>query len=227
MKNAKKILALLLCAVLLVGASVAGTVAYLTSVQTVKNTFTVGQVHIELHETGEKPHGDGTDGLVCHLIPGKAVNKDPQVTVKQNSEDCYVRMKVTVNEPDKLAAAFNGLTYTGVHGTNIPYVTDDGMFNLHLIIDGWKAEDWAFTSYNKADGVYEFRYVGELATNGIVPKPTSGNTELPELFTTITLPTDMTNVLIKNLEGVEINVTAEAIQADTFTDANAAWIAFG
>ena len=44
MKNAKKILVLLLCAVLLVGASVAGTLAYLTSQATVTNSFTVGKV---------------------------------------------------------------------------------------------------------------------------------------------------------------------------------------
>ena len=42
MKNAKKVLLLVLCAVLLVGASVAGTVAYLTATDSVENTFTVG-----------------------------------------------------------------------------------------------------------------------------------------------------------------------------------------
>ena len=63
--------------------------------------------------------------------------------------------------------------------------------------------------------------------DGVVPKNTASNTVLPDLFTTITLPTDMTNELIKNLEGVTISVTAEAIQADTFANANAAWTAFG
>ena len=43
MKKAKKILALLLCAVLLVGATIAGTVAYLTDEKAVVNTFTVGE----------------------------------------------------------------------------------------------------------------------------------------------------------------------------------------
>ena len=224
MKKAKKVLLLVLCAALLVGASVAGTVAYLTSVKTVKNTFTVGQVGIELHETEETTRQDGTVGLDLHLIPGKAVDKDPTVTILKDSEPCYVRMKVVVSDPEKLAAAFNGLTYSGVHGENVAYVTN-GVFNLHLIVDGWKAEDWAYTSYN--NGVYEFRYVGELATDGVVPKNTTGNTVLPDLFTTVTLPRAMTNELIKNLEGVTITVTAEAIQADTFANADAAWEAFG
>lgn len=230
MKSAKKILVLLLCAVLLVGASVAGTVAYLTSQGTVVNTFTVGQVAIELHETGEETRENGTVGLDLHLLPGIPVDKDPTVTVKKGSEDSYVRVNVKVSDVEKLKAAFAGLTYTGVHGENLPYVTD-GMFNLHLIIEGWKAEDWAFESYD--NGVYEFRYVGELAEDGVVPKNEAADTMLPALFTKVVLPTDMTNELIKNLENVTITVTADAIQADGFaangekTAADVAWEAFG
>ena len=220
MKNAKKILALLLCAVLLVGASIAGTVAYLTDKDDVVNTFTVGKVYIELHETDEETRENGTTGLDLHLLPGKPVAKDPTVTVNKDSENCYVRMKVTVNDTEALTKAFEGLTYTGVHGTNVPYVVD-GMFQLHLLVDGWKAEEWAFTSYN--NGIYEFRYVG--TENGIVSK-SAADTKLPALFESITLPGTMTNELIKSLENVTISVTAEAIQADTFANADAAWAAF-
>ena len=222
MKKAKKVLALMVCAILLVGASVAGTVAYLTSHDEVVNTFTVGQVAIELHETDEKDRGDGTVGLDLHLLPGVPVDKDPTVTVKQGSEDSYVRMNVKVSDVEKLKAAFAGLTYTGVHGENLPYVTDD-MFNLHLIIEGWSAEDWAFESYDNSTGIYEFRYVGE---NGVVSKNESADTVLPALFTEVVLPNDMTNELIKNLEDVEITVTADAIQADGFSSVDAAWNAF-
>lgn len=230
MKNAKKIVALLLCAVLLVGASVAGTVAYLTSQDEVVNTFTVGQVAIELHETDEETRENGTVGLNLHLLPGVPVDKDPTVTVKKGSEDSYVRLNVKVSDVEKLKAAFEGLTYTGVHGENLSYVTND-MFNLHLIIEGWEAEDWAFESYD--NGVYEFRYVGELAEDGVIPQNENADTTLPALFTKVVLPTDMTNALIKNLEDVTITVTADAIQADGFvangekTAADAAWEAFG
>ena len=231
MKKAKKIVALLLCAVLLVGASVAGTVAYLTSQDEVVNTFTVGQVAIELHETNEGTRENGTVGLDLHLLPGVPVDKDPTVTVKKGSEDSYVRVNVKVSDVEKLKAAFAGLTYTGVHGENLPYVTDDGMFNLHLIIEGWSAEYWAFESYD--NGVYEFRYIGELAQDGVIPKNENTDTKLPALFTKVVLPTDMTNTLIKNLETVTITVTADAIQADGFvangekTAADVAWEAFG
>lgn len=58
MKTTKKALLLTLCAVLLVAASVLGTMAYLTSTDDVQNTFTVGQVSIKLDEA--KANTDGT-----------------------------------------------------------------------------------------------------------------------------------------------------------------------
>ena len=51
MKKAKKILALVLCVLLLIGATIAGTVAYMTSKDhTVTNTFSVGNVTITMDE---------------------------------------------------------------------------------------------------------------------------------------------------------------------------------
>ena len=50
MTTTKRVLLLVLCAALLVGASVAGTVAYLTSQDATTNTFTVGKVEITLQE---------------------------------------------------------------------------------------------------------------------------------------------------------------------------------
>lgn len=220
MKKMKKALLLVLCAVLLIGATVAGTMAYLTSQDTVVNTFTVGNVAIELHETGEDDftlNGKEVVGLKdLHLVPGRTVDKDPTVTVKANSEPCYVRMKVTVGNVDSLKAAFNGLTYTGVHGTDLPYEIN-GMFNLHLLVDGWQAENWAFESYS--NGVYEFRYVGTVAKS-------TADTELPALFTDIVIPGDMTNEGIAELADVTITVVAEAIQAEGFDSADDAWANF-
>ena len=57
MKTKRKALLLSLCAVLLVVASVMGTMAYLTSTDTVTNTFTVGNVQIKLDEAAVNPDG--------------------------------------------------------------------------------------------------------------------------------------------------------------------------
>ena len=84
MKN--KTLALVLALTLLVAGVVGGTLAWLTD-QTaeVKNTFTVGDINIGLTETT-------TD---YKMVPGNTIAKDPTVTVKANSEACWLFVKVT------------------------------------------------------------------------------------------------------------------------------------
>lgn len=135
MKSKKKVLVTLLCAVLLVFASVMGTMAYLQSEDSVKNTFTVGNVKIVLDETdvdGSKTEvtTDGRDKENAYkLIPGTEYDKDPIVHVDSNSENCYVFVKVTNDIADieadtKIAAqmANNGWSeladYPGVYYYN-------------------------------------------------------------------------------------------------------------
>lgn len=82
----KKKLTTVLAIVLVVALSVAGTYAYLTDqTKAIKNTFTVGNVGIGLAET---------TGDSYKMVPGNTISKDPQVTVKANSEDSYVFVKV-------------------------------------------------------------------------------------------------------------------------------------
>ena len=103
MKKTKKILALVLAAVLLVCTSVAATVAYLTAnTDYVNNTFTVGSVAIELDETDVDLYGvkDGDTRVKANqykLIPGHTYIKDPTVYVNGGSEPCYVFVKVAVS----------------------------------------------------------------------------------------------------------------------------------
>ena len=95
MKTKSKALLLTLCAVLLIAASVLGTMAYLTSSAEVKNTFTIGKVEIKLDETDvTNPTGPRVTANSYKLMPGTTYTKDPTVTVKAGSEESYVRMKV-------------------------------------------------------------------------------------------------------------------------------------
>lgn len=82
----KKTLALVLALTLLVAGIVGGTLAWLTD-QTaeVKNTFTVGDINIGLTETTAD----------YKMVPGNTIAKDPTVTVKANSEACWLFVKVT------------------------------------------------------------------------------------------------------------------------------------
>ena len=99
MKTARKALMLILCAALLVSATVMGTLAYLTSQDTVINTFSVGKVEITLTEAlvgenGKKIDGDRVKANAYKLYPGKEYDKDPTVFVDDESEDCYIYVTV-------------------------------------------------------------------------------------------------------------------------------------
>lgn len=99
MKKAKKVLLLVLCAALLVGASVAGTMAYLTSKDTVTNTFTVGKVVITMDEANVDEYGELADLTrvqenTYKLIPGHKYVKDPTIRVDTESEDCFLFVNV-------------------------------------------------------------------------------------------------------------------------------------
>lgn len=93
----KKTLALVLAVALVVGCSIGATLAWLTDkTDTVKNTFTPSNIDIELTETFNKDaNGDDTnDTWEGKMIPGYTLDKNPVVTVKAGSEDCYLFVKV-------------------------------------------------------------------------------------------------------------------------------------
>lgn len=205
MKTKRKALLLTLCAVLLVAASVFGTLAYLTDTEAVTNTFTVGRVGLSLQEKGmTDPDNDGVFGKVYHLLPGQTYEKDPTVTVDANSEESYVRMIVTVKFENELTDA-------------------ELAINLDSIFTGYDATKWernakAVSSDSKTI-TYEYRYYTTV-TGG-----DNGN-ELEPLFTGFTVPGIYTNEQIAILDGMSIDVQAHAIQATGFDNADAAWAAF-
>lgn len=78
----------LLALVLVIGCVAGGTVAWLVSApDPVTNTFTYGDININLTET--KPAGRS-----AKIIPGVNIEKDPKVTVLANSEDCWLLVEV-------------------------------------------------------------------------------------------------------------------------------------
>lgn len=105
MKTARKVLVLALCAVLLVSATIMGTMAYLTSSDVVTNTFTVGSVSITLDEAPVDVYGTVVEGArvkanTYKLVPGHSYTKDPTIHVTQGSEECWLFVKIV----DEIAA---------------------------------------------------------------------------------------------------------------------------
>lgn len=87
----KKTLTIILAFVLVIAMSVAGTVAYLTSTDSATNTFTIGEVKIDLTE----PKWDAAGSVDApEVYPGEPLAKDP--TVKNTGKNpCFVRISVT------------------------------------------------------------------------------------------------------------------------------------
>ena len=84
-KNARKAIVLALTLILLVGGIISGTVAWLTAqTDEVENVFTTSDINITLTETERE----------YKMVPGWTIEKDPVVTVKAGSEDCWVFIKV-------------------------------------------------------------------------------------------------------------------------------------
>lgn len=90
----KKTILVAAIAVMLVAALVVGgTLAYFTDKTEAKpNTFTVGNVKIDLTETAWHDNDDHT------LVPGKFYDKNPTITVDAKSQNAYVFLKLDLNK---------------------------------------------------------------------------------------------------------------------------------
>lgn len=123
MKKMYKGMLLVLCAVLLVAASVMGTLAYLKSeTNPVTNTFTVGQVGITLNEAKTDEYGvtltgneaERVTGNEYKLVPGRTYEKAPTITVNTGSEDCWVFARLNNGLSTNATFDINGDDWTEI-----------------------------------------------------------------------------------------------------------------
>lgn len=89
-----KTFAILLAVVLIIGCMAGGTIAWLIDSKTVTNTFTYGDININLTETPNREY---------KIIPGVTIPKDPTVTVEAPSEACWLFVEVTESDAFKNA----------------------------------------------------------------------------------------------------------------------------
>lgn len=252
----KKITAIFLCVALVAIAVVGASLAYFTDTKSATNTFTVGNVKIELLESslhrenagvknGEtstselwsnvpmdgQPNDKYTAGTgaaysddqikanaaqyKCEgvkLNPGQSYHKMPYV-VNTGANDAYIRIRVMF-PADLDTAILNSSMYTTSaisRGEFSDMVYDN---SGKVVRDGIK--------YN----VYTFTRIAPLAP---------GEMTYWNVWGTVHMDSDVTNEEIASLFGegkayangtFPVLVEADAIQADGFADATAAWAAF-
>lgn len=154
----KKSIALVMMAVLLVAASVMGTLAFLTSTDTVTNTFTVGKVAITLDEAKVNEYGEADTSAsrvkenTYKLIPGHEYTKDPTVHFAAGSEASWLFVKVE-----------NG----------IAAIEDDKKIADQITANGWTA----LTGVDGVDGVY-YKQVAANTSAAAIDYPVFGSFKL-------------------------------------------------
>lgn len=212
MKKSTKALLLVSGAAALVAGSVFGTLAFLTDSEEAVNTFTVGNVSIDLAETDVDGDND-TLANEYHLIPGGVYVKDPTVTVEAGSEDAYVRMLLTVHN----ASAVQDI------------IDNNGLTDYADFLGGWDNDVWEYVDFTLGEDktiTFEYRY--NETVDGYADDGSEANVELPALFEELIIPETVTGEELAALSdgGFKMVVQGHAIQSAGFDNADAAWAAF-
>lgn len=177
-------------------ATIAGSsIAYFTSKDQVSNTFTVGNVKIQLTEPKWVP----TDQHV--IMPATEFEKDP--TVKNiGKNDAYIRVNVKISD----YAAIQG---AGLEGSSL--------------LTGLDSANWTPTG---AAGVVDS--VNDTITYSYYYNKTiAANESTTPVFTKVSFPSTLKAADLQAIgDDFKIDVSADAIQAESFSNVQAAFTAF-
>lgn len=198
MNMKKKLVTVCLVACMAVTAVAGGTLAYFTDAKDKTNTFTVGNVTIELTEPNwGKDQGEDYTGK---LVPGgEPIAKDPTITLADDSEDAWVFAEVKVGED-----LMNLMRSTNVDGNNQAKFED--WLGDTPIEEGWTCID--------SDNLV-YAYNTALSNEG---------TKVVTLFDEIKAPDNLDSEMIEACVGenpdMTITITAKALQKEAAESAD-------
>ena len=280
MKTTKKVLALVLCAVLLVSATVAGTVAWLTAKDEVKNTFAVGEVNIDLWEAVKVYDPDGKELYAGEpngykfegVLPGYKMDKI--ITVKNTGKNpAFVRVDLKHNNYNAINDAIDEVYEKKTNAGGTAWTEDQIQKKVDEIFYGWNIRhakengscrytntrthdqtllavdiaykpaetntlfdpsNWFKSDAEKASNDYSLDHPGEgasyydakvavderLYVYYLYLQPGDSYT----LISGINCPTDFDAHQLKMFDGLKIDATAYAIQAQGFESAERAFV---
>ena len=194
-KLKKQLLRTIIACGLVVSVAAGSTVAYLTDAETAANTFTVGNVQIDLEEPGY-PGNDSDE--VKNIIPNQEIVKDPQIE-NTGSNDALAFLRVEV--PQEMFTDEDD-------GTGEQKKQD--LFRLKGVSDQWELlrTETVTGEDGKAKTSYVYGYKKTLGKG----------TTTDKLFQKVQMKNAVESDLSGNVE--DIVVTACAIQATDIPDMN-------
>ena len=218
----KKIIALCLVIALAATAVVGGTLAYFSDTDAQKNTFTTGNVAIDLWED----FGDNNEATIEKLLPatGSAQNdtlkngieKEVYVT-NDGSEDAYVRVHIAIPSILDDAQPNFDASKNVLHFNYTPESVDDGKWNWSNSVDGTTGSNWNFYTIT-IDGVSYNVYVVTYET--ALKKGEATVDAMSQVYLDAkTTNEDITKINEKLGNNWYIYVAAEGTQAEGFNDA--------
>lgn len=191
-----KVAVLILAFSLVLVGVIGTTIAWLIDdTDPVKNVFTVGKVDVELEETD--PEGDDPLNNEYTMVPGTDIDKDPLVTVKANSENCWLFIKI-----EESANLDDFITYN--------VILDDPSTTA---VEGWKALDGVdgvyYMEISKSDSDQEF---GVLVGDKVTVNEDVTTEDLEALDATTYPSLTFTAYAVQRGENAAINTAAAAWQ---------------
>ena len=251
----KKTIAIIALVVLVAVASVLGTLAYLTDTKTATNTFTVGNVKIELLESSLHRENAGVaNGQTSTSELWSNVNKEGSGnTSKYKAGDTFytdeqIEADAQQYKCDKVklnpGQSYHKMPYVKNTGANDAYIRIRVMFPADLDTAILNSSMYTSTALNNNEFTLDYDNSGTVEREGIkynvytftrVDPLKADKMTYWNVWGTVHMDPNVTNEELANLFGADkhyangifpVLVEADAIQADGFADASAAWIAF-
>ncbi len=251
----KRFVAILLCMTLVALAAIGATFAYLTDSKTVKNTFTVGNVRIDLIESSLHRENAGVaNGATSDSELWSNVNKEGTGnTSKYKAGDTfYTDAQIEAN-----AAAYkceNVKLLPGESYHKMPYVKNTGSEDAYIRIRVMIPADldtailnssmYTSTALNNKEFTMAYDNSGTVERNSVkynvytftrIDPLAAGAMTYWNVWGTIHMDSDTTGEELAEFFGegkpyangvFPVLVEADGIQSDGFADATAAWAAF-
>lgn len=183
MKN-KKLLTAAASVALVAVVGIGATLAYFTDTDERTNTVTMGHVDITLTEEGETLPGGGL--VFNDVMPGDTKDKEPVITLVEDSQDAYVRMQMEIQvtdgniSEDDIEELTQGLTedITGVDTGW--YLGSDGYYYYNKSLSAGESVTFFDTvtipgswKNNTADGTFTIKLTAEaIQAANITPETT-------------------------------------------------------